>query len=229
MAFAPGARAEMRPEVGNYVAILVYMDVFRTSFCGGHAPATFRPQEEMRALTARLSPGDREQVRRFFAGSEYRQGQQEARGIVRQAVDTYRQAGRSEAEGCQALATSIGQEASKHRGAVERYLASAAPPAPPARANPAAKAPAGGVAGMYWCNNMIGGRFTAAGTVELLPNGAYKHNGNPGGTYRQQGDAVQFDGNLRSWANGRAKYDGNLEFDWKGDEGFHYWFYCKKG
>ena len=93
-------------------------------------------------------------------------------------------------------------------------------PAPTADHQPAPQPAEGsGLSGVWY------GIASTVGQIELLADGRYRYNGNPGGRWRQEGERVVFDGSLSAWNQGIATLkDGVLEFYWTNDEGFNNWF-----
>ncbi len=84
---------------------------------------------------------------------------------------------------------------------------------------------AGELAGMYWCVMPTWSK----GTINLLADGTYQMNGQPGGHYKYSQGEFHFDGTLKSWNNGVATMDnGNMIFSWKNQDGAHQYFAYRK-
>src|SRR5689334_2171874 len=94
------ARAEIGPEVSEYVGILYYVDVFRKSSCAPYAPQGFHPKEDLNELGRLLSPDDREALKRYLNSQEFKEEKRHAPDIVGKSINAYLKAGRSEADAC---------------------------------------------------------------------------------------------------------------------------------
>lgn len=92
--------------------------------------------------------------------------------------------------------------------------------------NASSAAPAGGVAGLYWCV----APSWSKGTLNLQADGSYQMNGNAAGHYSVSGNEVRFDGQLRSWNNGVGRLEnGTLIFEWTTPAGAKQYFAYSKG
>lgn len=92
--------------------------------------------------------------------------------------------------------------------------------------NSSPAAPAGGIAGLYWCV----APSWSKGTINLLADGSYQMNGNAAGRYTVSRGEVHFDGQLRSWNNGVGRLEnGTLIFEWTTAAGARQYFAYSKG